>query len=184
MPGRWPQPLNRGFGGCPVPQWICFPVDRVPAAGYGPPPGCRVGRSLNHWFKVGAAGASLGFSAEAEPAHRYHSAAPSVSVLGQRTSSNHKHGRGHYPDSRIGITAREFEKGNKPYLSIGRLYTGWQLVVDMILRQFFAAIQAADPAFRSLCQFINQRLMLALGFQTIFGYVQCGGYHHGNLVRV
>jgi hypothetical protein len=40
---------------------------------------------------------SLGFSVQAEPAHQNQRKLPFNKVLDQRTSANHKHGRGHTP---------------------------------------------------------------------------------------
>ena len=59
-----------------------------------PPALCRVGWSLNQGFKGGGHIESLGFSVQAELAHRNQGQPPFYEVLGQRITFNHEHGRG------------------------------------------------------------------------------------------
>ena len=84
-----------------------MPWKRLKTGDRRPPPWCRVGRSLNQLFKVGALPAPLGFSVHAELAHQSRTRAPVIWVLGQRASSNHEHGRG---DSEIVLGQRILAK--------------------------------------------------------------------------
>ncbi len=62
--------------------------------GEEPPALCRVDGSLNQGLKGGGHVESLGFSVQAEPAHRNQGQLPCYRVLGQSVTINHEHGRG------------------------------------------------------------------------------------------